>query len=462
MLLLFLLLSSILAILAAGQMTKPIRKLQQGAEVISSGNYNFRLSIDTNDEIEDLSRQFNLMAEKLAKHEMEIKMHRNHLEELVARRTKELIEEKMKLQNILDNVPSAFLLIDRNFKIISASSAVKSLTGYSSPDEVIGKYCYECFSKFNLCSDCKIKEVIKSERSSISIQKVKIDDNPERYFEISFIPIFKNGKINMILEVITDITERKRTEEKLIRSEKLAFVGEMAAVIAHEIRNSITSIKMILQLYLESGNLTEENKESLGVAMDSISKIENTVNQLLQFSRPSPLKFEPVNINALLDISIEFSRIQFRKKRIDVKKFYDKNLPQIYGDVNSLKEAFVNIIINASQSIQKEGTIRITTGREILSSPLSNHPAYEETGLEPGTEVVHIEISDTGCGIPQGVIDKIFEPFFTTKTEGTGLGLSIVRRVVNNHNGIIRVESKTGSGSTFHIYLPTNFKGRNG
>ncbi len=228
MLLLFLILSTILAIIAARQITVPIRNLQKGAEIISSGNYDFRLNIETNDEIEDLARRFNSMAETLTQHEREIIMHRTRLEELVRERT-----------------------------------------------------------------------------------------------------------------------------EKLIRSAKLASVGEMATVIAHEIKNSITSIKMILQLHRESNGLTDEDKESLGVAMNSIERIENVINQMLQFARPAPLKFELTDINSLLDLSVEFCLGQFKKKNIKVIKFYDRNLPKIYADANSLKEAFINILINASQSVDR-------------------------------------------------------------------------------------------------------------
>ena len=121
----FLTISSILAIIAAGQITKPINELKKGAQIVASGNYDFRLKIETNDELEELANEFNTMAQMLSQHEKEIEMHRNHLEELVAQRTKELIEEKQKLQSILDNVPSAFLLIDESRKIVTAGSAVR-------------------------------------------------------------------------------------------------------------------------------------------------------------------------------------------------------------------------------------------------------------------------------------------------------------------------------------------------
>ena len=447
---LFLVIASTLAIIASEQIVKPIRELQKGAQIIASGNYDYRLKIETNDEIEELSKEFNTMAQMLARHEKEIEMHRSHLEELVLQRTKELTEEKQKLKSILDNLPSAFLLIDKNRKIVTASSAVNLLSDKLKPENVIGSSCRESFKDYNFCDGCDFENVINSGKQSIRLVKER-----DRYFEILMIPIFRENGDVFVLEVITDVTERKRAEENLIKSEKLAFVGEMSSVIAHEIRNSITSVKMILQLYLESESLSDENRESFMVAMDSILRIENIVNQLLQFARPAPPKFEPVNITSILDLAIEFAKIQFRKKRVKISKIYD-TVPQICADVNSLKEAFINILINSFQALGENGVITVKVAAEILREEIYEKARAKdfEPKFTPGNNVIHIAISDTGCGIDERIIDKIFEPFFTTKSEGTGLGLSIVKRAVINHGGFVDVESKVHKGTTFHIYLP--------
>ena len=131
------------------------------------------MKIETNDELEELANEFNTMAQMLSQHEKEIEMHRNHLEELVAQRTKELIEEKQKLQSILDNVPSAFLLIDESRKIVTASSAVRFLINHMKPEDVVGTYCRESFKNYDFCEGCDFEKVLKTGRSSVRLIKEK-------------------------------------------------------------------------------------------------------------------------------------------------------------------------------------------------------------------------------------------------------------------------------------------------
>jgi PAS domain S-box-containing protein len=468
----FLIVSILFAFLATNQIAKPIDELKKGVEIISKGNYTHHLNIETNDEIEILAKQFNVMADFLKQREIEINEYKNKLEQMVYARTKELNDKKNEIQTILDNVPSAFVMLDKDFHIRSASFALKSITGFT-PEEVRGKHCYEIFGQKEICEICPSRKAIISGKVENYIETRKNLNGGNKYLEHISIPIKRNDEVISVLEVITDVTEQKKMEEHLILSEKLAVTGEMSAIIAHEVRNSLTSIKMILQLQSESKRLSKTDKSSIEVALNSMYHMERVINQLLHFARPSPMQFKKSEINKILENSLSFVEPQFEKKKIKIIKNLSKDLPKTTLDENYLEEAFINLIINAYQSIppeidqplieSKEGEIKIETEKSkldrtlkdfVYDSHIQNDDKNSEITLTKGMEVIIISIQDSGSGIKKENLSRIFDPFFSTKIGGTGLGLAMVKRTINAHNGIINVESEVEKGTKFVIYLP--------
>lgn len=257
--------------------------------------------------------------------------------------------------------------------------------------------------------------------------------------------------------------------EQLIHSEKLAATGEMAAVIAHEIRNSLTSVKMILQLQSESEK-SDSDRRRVSVALSSIYRMEAVVNDLLKFASPSPMRFRLHDLNQVVKESIAFSRHQFDRRGIRLITELGSNLSETTFDFEHLKEALINIILNASQAVSEDGEIRIRT--EVIEmpraltdpfyigsqNPLGRAPAQEGDGsavtLGRGTFAEKVEIADNGCGIPQENLRRIFDPFYTTKVNGTGLGLPMAKRIINEHGGVILVDSRPDEGSIFTVLLP--------
>ncbi|HEX2867226.1 MAG TPA: PAS domain S-box protein [Ignavibacteriales bacterium] len=275
--------------------------------------------------------------------------------------------------------------------------------------------------------------------------------------------------------VSRDISERKRLEQQIIQTEKLMAVGEMSAMIAHEFRNALTSIKMILQLQGESENLTVSEKESFGVAINSIYHMESVVQQLLNFAHPAPMESQIEDLNRVLNDCLPFIDLQAAKKSIHVVKRIDRNLPLMPLNAAGLKDAIINLVLNAAQAFDSVGgtperrRILIVIKNIVLEETLSDYDfsasgehlliryrskENHEVVLEKGSQCVLIEISDNGPGIPEEILEKIFEPFFTTKEKGSGLGLPIVKRTVNAHGGVIQVFSRINEGTTFKIYLP--------
>jgi two-component system, sporulation sensor kinase E len=275
--------------------------------------------------------------------------------------------------------------------------------------------------------------------------------------------------------VSRDITERKRLEQQLIQSERLMAVGEMAAMIAHEFRNALTSVKMILQLTSESQNLSQSEKKSFNVAVNSIYHMETVVHQLLNFTHVTPTDFNIEDINNIIKDCIPLIKIQAEKKDITLNQKYDNTIPPLLLNPSTIRESIVNILLNATQAFDEDlkaskRKISISSKRVILEKDLkdinydvrwqrnidSAARKAQEIILSIGAECAVIEICDNGKGIEPEYLDKIFQPFFTTREKGSGLGLPFVKRSINAHGGIISVSSKINVGTAFSIYLPIN------
>lgn len=467
----FLLVAIGLGLLATRQFTQPILALQRGAEIIAEGNYNYRLKVKTNDEIQKLASQFNIMAASLETRTHELQEHRSILEDTVKQRTSELTEEKLKLRAIIDNVPSAFVLLDKDYRIKTASVAFTAITGYSL-NEVLGKNCNFILYNNRFFKERKTEISYNSGTTEIYVNKILDDKGNERFIEQIIIPIKEEGQISSILEIITDITKRKQLEQNLIHSEKLIAAGEMSAIIAHEFRNLLTSVKIIIQLQNETTSIGESEKYSLGVALNSIDHMESIVNELLNFASPKSMEFKPTSLNYVINESIKFVQSQINKQNISLNKEIVDDLPNLMIDESHFKEALINVLLNATQAFNynisnnhkkeinifiKKVNLKKTLHDFSFEDNIENKDeplTRKEIILKKGSACALIEINDNGSGIENKDLSRIFDPFFTTKPNGTGLGLPMVKRTINAHNGIITAESQKRKGTTFNLFLP--------
>ncbi|MBK5442046.1 PAS domain S-box protein [Peribacillus sp. TH24] len=259
-------------------------------------------------------------------------------------------------------------------------------------------------------------------------------DGSYYWVDTTIVPFYTvEGKPFQFLALRYDITERKQTEEMLHRQDKLAAVGQLAAGVAHEIRNPLTSMKGYTE-YLQLDEKDENRLEYLGIIMDEINRVNEIVEEFLELSKPQSLILETKNIVPIIQNVLSLTEFDARKKNVIL--FFDCYHEEILirCDENRLKQVLLNFVINGIEAMPDGGEIKVVT--------------------ELKEEKVHISIIDTGVGMPPDQLRRIGEPFFTTKKSGNGLGLMISFKIIESHLGRVFVESEVNKGTVFNIVLP--------
>lgn len=249
----------------------------------------------------------------------------------------------------------------------------------------------------------------------------------------------ERGEYLGVVLVFEDITKEQEMEQELHRISRLAEIGQLAAGIAHELRNPLASIKGAAQVLLADlpEDLVERHRDFLDIIINEVNGLSGVTSEFLEFSRPSAPRLVSCDLNALLARRISFMRTEFESYDLAVHEDYDPALPVIKCDSGQMERVFLNIILNAIQAMPEGGTLTVAT----------RVPAGRD-------DMVEVGFTDTGMGIPEARLEKIFTPFFTTKTKGTGLGLAIAQKIVDTHGGRIHAASEPGKGATFSVWLP--------
>ena len=248
------------------------------------------------------------------------------------------------------------------------------------------------------------------------------------------------GQVTAVVSILHDLTEireleRRRVEQQLFESEKLAAVGRLAASIAHEVNNPLEAIKNALYL-MQTSSEVDQNSRFLEIARKETERVSHIIRQMLGFAR-RPGEVDWVDVNQVLEETVVLLEKKMRQQRITITKQLDPLLPPIRARADQLRQVFLNLIINAQQAITSEGEIRISTSR------------YDQA-LQPS---IIVQLSDSGVGIPADDLTRIFDPFFSTGKKGTGLGLWVTQDIVRQHGGRIEVSSDIGRGTVFSIVL---------
>ena len=273
------------------------------------------------------------------------------------------------------------------------------------------------------------------------IELIDPEDNRSLPMEITAREVLDaTGQVTAVVSILHDLTEireleRRRVEQQLFESEKLAAVGRLAASIAHEVNNPLEAIKNALYL-MQGSSESDKNSRFLEIARKETERVSHIIRQMLGFAR-RPGEVDWVDVNQLLEETLVLLEKKMRQLKIRLTRKFDQELPPIRARADQLRQVFLNLIINAQQAIEGDGEIVISTSR------------YEQA-LQPS---IVVQLSDSGIGIPEDDLARIFDPFFSTGKKGTGLGLWVTQDIVRQHGGRIEVSSEVGRGTVFSIVL---------
>jgi two-component system nitrogen regulation sensor histidine kinase GlnL len=260
---------------------------------------------------------------------------------------------------------------------------------------------------------------------------------PARKFHVNVLPLPASAGELTVVVTLTDITGFARIQQSVERLDRLATIGTLSASMAHEIKNALVAVKTFVDLLLEK-NKNDEFAELVGREMNRVNTI---VRQLLKFGGISRPTHAPVRLHDVLEHSLRMVQHQLDGKLISLNRAFKATSDTVQGDDHQLEQVFVNLFLNAVDATGANGSLTVET--EFVSTP-----------AHPGPPHVRVTVADTGAGISPEHLAQMFEPFFTTKSNGTGLGLPISRRIVQEHRGLITVESQPNKGTIFNIILP--------
>ena len=250
------------------------------------------------------------------------------------------------------------------------------------------------------------------------------------------------GEVSAVAVLLTDFSLARQWEQNLQRLDLLASIGTLSAGVAHEIKNALVAVRTFLEI-LFKGN---REMELTDIASREFQRIDSLVSQMLRFAGTATSDFSPVSVTEILENTIRLIEHQIENNKIALVRSFNVSPDTVRGDAHQLQQAFLNLLLNAVESMESGGQLSLST--ELISSPSPGPDAPPSRGM------LQVTIRDTGPGIPRENLGRLFEPFFTTKPNGTGLGLPITRRIIHDHEGTLRVESELDRGTAFHTLFP--------
>jgi two-component system nitrogen regulation sensor histidine kinase GlnL len=433
------------AALVARRIARPVRQLAHGVAAISRGDLNQRIETASSDEIGQLALAFNHMASELLEERTALEAAHAELE----RRFAELSDLKSYTDHVFGSLTSGIVALDLDGRVVTLNPAAESLTGCRLAD-VRGRPGAEAFAHMPELSELLARALITRMGEAVVSASLTRPGAPPSQVELTTEPLRgAEGKDLGVVAVLRDLTKVRQLEEQLRRSDRLAALGTLAAGLAHEIKNPLTSL-LTFSRHLSRRFGDERFRERFqSVVPRELERINAIVDGLLRLSRPSRLTLSRVTVPDLIEQVLELYGNQLDAKQITLVREYSPGLPAIDADREQLYQVVGNLVTNALDAMPDGGTLTVRTDFSDAGAT-----AFVASGRWFVSQRIRIEIADTGAGIPPVQSAQVFDPFFTTKRSGTGLGLAIVHKIVEDHGGSIVFRPVPGGGTVFTVLLP--------
>jgi two-component system sensor histidine kinase PilS (NtrC family) len=369
------------------------------------------------------------------------------------RQTGESLQEKAKgltrlqvfHENVVQSMSGGLFTTDLSGRITSFNRAGEEITGFTK-EEILGKSWWELFSQ----EDPKIFGY-RLETADVPFRfdtETRRKEGARLLLGVTLTSVLDDrGQKTGIVGMFQDLTKIRAIEEEMKKKEKMASIGELAASMAHEIRNPLAALSGSMQVLKRELKLEEEDRRLMEIALKEAERLNTIITTFLKYARPMPLNKKRCSLHDLLEDTLSLLRNSpdYRDDITLVTKF-TKGKVWMMMDPDQIKQVFWNVVLNAIEAMPNDGQLTIETRRLKTPRHFANH--------QPTFPIVEIRFKDTGVGIVPEDLERIFYPFFTTKQKGSGLGLSIVHRIIEEHGGRILVESKPGRGTTMILQLP--------
>lgn len=408
---------------------RPLRLLVESAQAISRGSLDVQVAGGGDDEVGQLSREFNAMARAL-----------RDREKVLAARSQELLRLTGFAENVIRSVRVGIIVVDENGRVRTLNPAARSVFHLPLVD-VDGRALKDLVDPALREPLAPIVDAIDRVRASAELDQFPLLRLGERVVDVTLVPIRDRAGASLtdVLVLGEDVTSREETRERLLQSERLAAIGRLAAQITHEIRNPLSSVGLNIELLGDDvAHLPVERQKEAKSILDAVGSEVERLTQItegyLRFARlPAPRRVAG-DVGDLLADLVAFSQADAAKAGVMLELHVEPGLPAVPHDPSRLRQAVLNLLRNGLEAAGQGGTVRIAA----RATPRG----------------ARITVEDTGPGIPDDVKARLFEPFFTTKPQGTGLGLMLAREIVLEHKGELAVEGSALGGAAFAIDLP--------
>lgn len=407
--------------------THPLHQLIDGTRRLAEGDTLSRVSVSSKDELGELANTFNFMSNELEIRKTSLL---SAMDELRRSRL-EIMDERNFKESILESISSAIVTFSPEGLLTSINTTGRNFLGSEVAVDMHYRDVFSGWEGMEQRTQHVLLEHCGYGRQALRFER----NNGWAHFDVGFFPIGNNAERGLTVTMRNE-TEKEKLREEMMRLDRLASLGKLSAGIAHEVRNPLTGISLLLDDLHDNAALAPDDQNMIKKALAEIERVERLINALLNYSSPVRADFRMGDLNLVINDTVLMMKRQCERQKTSIVVDAGE-LPTFRFDPEKIKQALINIIKNALEAIPDGGEIRISTSAD--------------------SQRARLIVSDNGPGIREEDLPLIFEPFFTSKGAGTGLGLSITQRIVEEHHGQIRVESSAEAGTVFTLELPLTY-----